>query len=125
MCAGDGARRLRGDQRRLLVRGTDARDGGAGLSRHRPAIPTLADWQVLWAASGLQERVVRSRQIDSRAEVKDRIQWIGWPWLLRAWAWALRLIVTQPGIRQLAKQQFAVSAEMLEDLGYGFMVGRK
>ena len=90
-----------------------------------PAIPTLADWQVLWAASGLQERVVRSRQIDARAEVKDRIQWIGWPWLLRAWARALRLIVTQPGIRQLVKQQFAVSAKMLENLGYGLMVGRK
>ena len=88
-----------------------------------PAIPTLADWQALGQPQAFRSE--SCRQIDARAEFRGQVQWIGWPWLLRAWARALRLIVTQPGIRLLAKQQFAVSAKMPENLGYGLMVGRK
>ena len=90
-----------------------------------PAIPTLETWQALWAASGLQERVVRTHQVDAQAEVKGRIQWIGWPWLLRAWARALRLFVMNPAVRQSIKQQFEVPAAVFANFGYGIMVGRK
>jgi arsenite methyltransferase len=90
-----------------------------------PCVPTLAAWQALWEASGLQERVVQPRRIDAGAEVKGRIRWIGWRWLLRAWGRALRLYVTNPATRQSIKKQFDVPPEVFQFLGYGLFVGRK
>lgn len=90
-----------------------------------PCVPTLEAWQALWAESGLPERVVRTHQIDARSEVKSRMQWIGWRWLLRAWGRALRLYITRPAIRQSIKEQFDVPPEVLQYLGYGLFAGRK
>lgn len=90
-----------------------------------PCVPTLETWQALWEASGLQERVVRTYQVDASAELKSRIQWIGWRWLFRAWGRALRLYLTNPGIRQSIKDQFDVPTEVLSLLGYGLFVGKK
>jgi SAM-dependent methyltransferase len=90
-----------------------------------PCGPTLETWQALWEASGLQERVVRTCQIDARTEVKSRIQWIGWPWLLRAWGRALHLYITNPVIKQSIKDQFDVPSEVFQYLGYGLFVGKK
>lgn len=90
-----------------------------------PCVPTLDAWRALWEASGLQERVVQTRQVDASTEVKGRMAWIGGRWLVRAWGRALRLYVTNPGIRQSIKKQFDVPAEVFEYLGYGLFVGRK
>ncbi len=90
-----------------------------------PCVPTIETWQVLWEASGLQERVVRTRQVDARTEVKSRIQWIGWRWLLRAWGRALRLYIANPAIRQSIKKQFDVPPEVFQYLGYGLFIGKK
>ena len=90
-----------------------------------PCVPTIEAWQALWEASGLQERVVRTRQVDARTEVKSRIQWIGWQWLLRAWGRALRLYITNPAIRQSIKEMFDVPSEVFQYAGYGLFVGRK
>jgi SAM-dependent methyltransferase len=90
-----------------------------------PCVPTLQIWQALWEASGLQERVVRTRQIDAGAEIKSRIAWIGWRWLLRAWVRALRLYITKPAIRQSFKEQLDVPPETFQWLGYGLFVGKK
>lgn len=69
-------------------------------------LPTASAWQALWEASGLQERVVRIHPVDLGQEVKDRIQWIGWRWMVRAWGRALRLYLTNPVVRQAIKTQF-------------------
>ncbi|MGA9348862.1 MAG: class I SAM-dependent methyltransferase [Anaerolineae bacterium] len=90
-----------------------------------PFISTLETWQALWEASGLQERVVRICQTDSRKEVKSRIQWIGWRWLLRAWGRVLRLYITNPAIRQSIKEMFDVPSEVFQYAGYGLFVGKK
>jgi ubiquinone/menaquinone biosynthesis C-methylase UbiE len=90
-----------------------------------PCVPTLETWQALWEASGLQERVVRTCQVDAASELKSRIQWIGWRWLFRAWGRALRLYISNPGIRQSIKDQFDVPTEVLQLLGYGLFVGKK
>ena len=90
-----------------------------------PCVPTLDTWQALWEASGLQERVVKTHQVDARTEVKSRIQWIGWQWLLRAWGRALRLYITNTAIRQSIKKQFDVPPEVFEYVGYGLFVGKK
>jgi ubiquinone/menaquinone biosynthesis C-methylase UbiE len=90
-----------------------------------PFIPTLEIWRALWEASGLQERVVKICQVDARAEVKSRIRWIGWWWILRAWGRALRLYITNPAIRQPIKEMFEVPPEVFQYAGYGLFVGRK
>ena len=90
-----------------------------------PYIPTLETWQALLEASGLQERVVRTHPIDSRTEVKSRIQWIGWRWILKAWGRALRLYITKPAIRQPMKKMFDVPMEVFQYVGYALMVGKK
>jgi len=90
-----------------------------------PFIPTIETWQALWEASGLQERVVRICQADASTELKSRIQWIGWRWLLRAWGRGLRLYITNPAIRQSIKKMFDVPSEVFQYAGYGLFVGKK
>jgi len=90
-----------------------------------PCVPTIEAWRALWEASGLQERVVQTRQIDASTEVKSRIQWIGWRWLLRAWGRALRLYITNPAIRQSIKAQFDVPPAVFQYMRYGLFVGKK
>jgi len=90
-----------------------------------PFVPTVETWQALWETSGLQERVVEICQVDASTEVKSRVRWIGWRWLLRAWGRGLRLYVTNPAIRQSIKGVFDVPPEVFEYAGYGLFVGRK
>lgn len=90
-----------------------------------PCVPTIEVWRALWEASGLRELVVQTRQIDSSTEVKSRIEWIGWRWLVRAWGRGLRLFITNPSIRQSIKAQFDVPTEVFQYLGYGLFVGKK
>jgi SAM-dependent methyltransferase len=90
-----------------------------------PYISTVETWQALWEESGLQDRVVKVCQVDARTEVKSRIQWIGWRWILRAWGRALRLYVTNPAVRQSIKEMFDVPPEVFQYTGYGLFVGRK
>lgn len=88
-------------------------------------MPTLATWQALWDESGLRNRVVRSRQLDPAQELKDRVEWIGRRWLLRAWGRALPLVIKRPGFRQSIKEQFNWPPDVMRKLGYGLFVGGK
>ena len=88
-------------------------------------IPLIGTWQTLWAASGLQDRVVKIHQIDTRREIRGRLQWIGARWALKAFGRLLRLYFTQPAARQSLKAQFGSSADSLNTLRYGIFVGRK
>ena len=90
-----------------------------------PFISTIETWQALWEASGLQERIVRIHQIDARAEIKSRLEWVGWRWILRAWGRALRLYITNPAVRQSIKKQFDLPLELFQYHGYGLFVGKK
>jgi SAM-dependent methyltransferase len=88
-------------------------------------ILSAATWQVLWEESGLRDRVVRIYKIDPRREVKDRIQWVGWRWAVRAWGRLLRLYITNPAVRQSIKEMFDAPLEVMQQMGYGLFVGRK
>ena len=88
-------------------------------------VPTAADWQALWEQSGLSERVVRLHEIDARAEIKDRIRWVGLRWTLRAWGRLFRLYLMHPEIRQSLREMFDAPAGMLQQMGYGLFAGRK
>jgi arsenite methyltransferase len=90
-----------------------------------PFIPAQETWQALWKTSGLQERVVKTCQVDARAEVKSRIRWIGWRWILGAWGRGLRLYITNPAVRQSIREVFDVPPEVFQYAGYGLFAGKK
>jgi arsenite methyltransferase len=91
------------------------------------SIPTEGTWEVLWEASGLRDRTVSLRRVDTRNEVKDRLQWVGRRWALRGISRMLRLFFTSPSLRQSIKKFFG-SAPLdayIGEIGYGLFVGRK
>ena len=90
-----------------------------------PWVPTLEEWEALWAASGLYDRLVRPYRVDAREEIKSRIQWIGWRWLLPAWGRGLRLYLTDPAQRAAIKSVYDVPREIFADVGYVLLVGQK
>lgn len=88
-------------------------------------VPTVATWQALWAESALQDQVVRLYPIVPRQEIKDRIQWVGWRWSMRAWARLIRLYVMNPGVRPALQEMFNAPSAVMQQMGYGLFVGRK
>ena len=89
-------------------------------------VPTVSVWQSLWEESGLQERVVRLHQIDARAEIRDRMQWVGRKWASRAFGRLFRLYLTDPAARRFLREMFgAPSLETMHQMGYGLFVGKK
>ncbi len=87
--------------------------------------PTLTTWQTLWDASGLQDRLTRTYSIDARREIRDRMQWIGARWALKAFARLFYLYLTRPDARSSIKEQFGSGAGSLKTMEYGLFVGRK
>jgi len=96
---------------------------------------SLDAWKALWEASGLQDRVVRAYHIDPVREVRSRMRWIGLRWLVRGWARALRVYVTQPSLRPALETQLGAardtpgegpgSPSAWASFGFGLFVGRK
>lgn len=89
------------------------------------AVPTVAIWQALWAESALQDQVVKLYPIVPRQEIKDRIQWVGWCWSMRAWGRLIRLYVMNPGVRPALQEMFNAPSAVMAQMGYGLFVGRK
>ena len=90
-----------------------------------PAMSTLETWQALWEACGLRERVIKIHQLDGSTEVRDRLKWVGWRWLLGVWGRGLRLYLTDPAVRQSMKDVVDVPMEVFQYMGYGLFVGKK
>lgn len=90
-----------------------------------PSVPTEAAWRRLWADSGLTDRTIEIRRVDARTEIRSRIQWIGWRWILGAWRRALWISLTNPAMRQSIKQQLDVPLAVFDHTGYGLFTGRK
>lgn len=96
---------------------------------------SLDAWKALWDASGLRDRVVRAYRIDPVREVRSRMRWIGLRWLVRGWARALCLYLTQPSLRPALETQLGAARDTTEvepgapsawaSFGYGLFVGRK
>ena len=96
-------------------------------------IVSLDAWKELWDSSGLNDRVVQAYRIDPVREVRGRMRWIGLRWLVRGWARAIRVYVTQPSLRPALKTQLGAASEAPREeapaawasFGYGLFVGRK
>ncbi len=88
-------------------------------------ILTAGEWTGLWDQSGLQERSVDVRPIDSRKEIQGRLQWVGARWALRGFGRLFLLYLTKPSIRKSIKDSFDAPLEVLKLMGYALFVGRK
>jgi ubiquinone/menaquinone biosynthesis C-methylase UbiE len=89
------------------------------------SVPTVATWQTLWEACGLNERVVKIYRIDARKELRGRMQWLGARWVLGGFGRLLRLYFQEPASRSFLKDAFDAPMETLEYMGYGLFVGQK
>jgi len=86
---------------------------------------SLADWRTLWESSGLQEQTSKVYQIELKKEIKDRMQWVGRRWWMRAVGRLLRLYFTDPVARQAIKSQTEETSDAYRLMGYGLFTGRK
>jgi len=85
----------------------------------------LKEWQAIWDASGLQEQAIKVYKIELRKEIKDRMQWVGRRWWLRAVGRLIRLYFTNPVARQSIKIQTRETSDSFRLMGYGLFVGKK
>jgi ubiquinone/menaquinone biosynthesis C-methylase UbiE len=85
----------------------------------------LKDWQALWDASSLQERTVKTYEVDLKKELKDRVQWVGRRWSMRAVGRLIRLYFTSPEARQAIKSQTKETSDAYRLMGYGLFTGKK
>jgi SAM-dependent methyltransferase len=85
----------------------------------------LRDWQALWDSSGLQDRSVKIHAIDLKRELRDRVQWVGLRWSIRAYGRLIRLYFTNPAARQAIKGQTKETSQSYLLMGYGLFTGKK
>jgi ubiquinone/menaquinone biosynthesis C-methylase UbiE len=88
-------------------------------------IPTAREWAEVWDRSGLIERSFDARSIDSRKEIRGRLQWVGLRWALRGFGRLFLLSLTNPAMRKSIKESFDAPLEVLKLMGYALMAGRK
>ena len=98
-------------------------------------IVSLDAWRALWDASDLRDRAVRAYRVDPVREVRSRMRWIGLRWLVRGWARAVRVYLTEPSLRPALETQLGAARDTTPDepgapsawasFGYGLFVGRK
>jgi hypothetical protein len=88
-------------------------------------IITEAEWHQIWEASGLQERIIQTRTLTPKQELRDRLKWIGWRSLLAAWARVIGLLLTKPGARDSIREQLDAPPELKGVMAYALFVGRK
>ncbi len=88
-------------------------------------LPLLKEWQALWDSSGLQERTIKVYEIDLRRELRDRVEWVGRRWSMRAVGRLVRLYLTNPAARQAIRGQSKETSEAYRLMGYGLFTGKK
>ncbi len=88
-------------------------------------IVTAKAWEDLLEAAGLTDLVVRTYEVEVRAEASGMLKRLGLGDLLRSSYRALRLYATSPAYRAWAKEAASEPKEMAEYMGYGLFVGRK
>jgi len=91
--------------------------------------PLLSEeWISLLERAGLRAIVVRTYEVDTKAEAKGILQRYGWGGTLRVWWRMLLLYARSPAYRSFVKQtrERGVLPENLEEYyGYGLFVGQK
>ncbi len=90
-----------------------------------PAIPLENEWRRIWERMPLEERTIKTRELEPGQEVRDRIGWVGWRSILPAWGRLLKMLLLNPRSRDAIREQLDSPTESINYLGYAFFVGRK
>lgn len=86
---------------------------------------TLNEWQNLWDSFTLNNKIIKTFEIDIRRETRDRIQWVGWRWIMRAWGRLIKLYFSNPLVRQAINAQTKETSRSYKSMGFGLFVGQK
>jgi hypothetical protein len=73
----------------------------------------------------LDEQVIQTYSLEAKREVRDRIDWIGWRYILSAWGRIFKMLFKDRSSIEAIKKQFETPAELINALRYGLFVGRK
>jgi hypothetical protein len=87
-------------------------------------VQTADAWRALCEEAGLRDMVVKLRRVDTAAEIRNRLRWVGLPWAVRAWGRTARLYATEPEARTALKAFFGPGISVFDCAGYGLFVGR-
>lgn len=82
-------------------------------------------WRGLWEASPLVDQRHELHDFALGEEVRSRVAWIGWRWLLPAWGRALRIALRDPGSRAALREQLGYPKELANSMGYMLSAGRR
>jgi ubiquinone/menaquinone biosynthesis C-methylase UbiE len=89
------------------------------------AIISEAEWRTIWEIVPLDEQVIQTYSLEAKREVRDRIDWIGWRYILSAWGRIFKMLFKDRSSIEAIKKQFETPAELINALRYGLFVGRK
>jgi hypothetical protein len=64
-------------------------------------------------------------EIDLRSELRDRVEWVGRRWSMRAVGRLVRLYFTNPAARRAIRGQSKETSEAYRLMGYGLFTGKK
>ncbi len=86
---------------------------------------TFNEWQKLWNLFALNEKTIKTYDIDLKKETKDRIQWVGRRWIIRAWGRLIKLYLSNPLARQAINSQTKETTKSYKSMGFGLFTGQK
>ncbi|MGB8020632.1 MAG: class I SAM-dependent methyltransferase [Candidatus Nanopelagicales bacterium] len=89
------------------------------------SLPTQAQWRALWEASGLVDRAFELNDVSVREELRSRLRWIGWRWLLPAWGRAIKVALTDARARRALREQLSYPPSLAALMGYVLSAGRR
>jgi ubiquinone/menaquinone biosynthesis C-methylase UbiE len=86
-------------------------------------VQSVETWRSLCEEAGLQDLVVKLRRVDTAAEIRNRLRWVGLPWAMRAWGRTIRLYATEPEARSALKAFYGPGMSVFGCVGYGLFIG--
>jgi ubiquinone/menaquinone biosynthesis C-methylase UbiE len=87
-------------------------------------VQSVDTWRTLCEQVGLRDLVVKLRRVDTTAEIRNRLRWVGLPWAARAWGRTIRLYATRPEARAALRAFYGPGMSVFGCVGYGLFVGR-
>jgi SAM-dependent methyltransferase len=86
---------------------------------------TQGQWRALWQDGPLVNQMHELHPLSMREEVRSRVAWIGWRWLLPAWGRALRIALSDPEARAALREQLGYPTALVDLMGYVLSTGRR
>ncbi len=86
---------------------------------------TLVEWRKLWEQIPLNDKTIKTYEINLQRETRDRVQWVGRRWLLRARGRLIKLYFSNPLARRTINSQTKETTQSYKSMGFGLFSGQK